>query len=172
METTPVTAATLAEVKLFAGAGDQALRVLAEHAVTLHLKAEDFVFREGEPASELYVLLSGRVEVRKDAKPGSSARIGQMVPTSWFGEMSVIDEQPRSATIVAVEPSVVLKVTREVLDRLVKDHVRDYLQIVLNIGRELSRRLRHADVMIANLVANYPDNFARDTLLSKLGGTP
>src|SRR5262249_52746386 len=121
--------------------------------------AGDHVFREGDQAREMFVVLAGEVEVYKKTKRGAEARVAILGPGDWFGEMSILDCTPRSATVTAVAPARVLKLTSEALDALYRKDLKSYSLIVLNVARELSRRLRVADGIIADFVANVTEDY-------------
>jgi CRP-like cAMP-binding protein len=71
--------------------------------------------------------------------------------------MSIVDVQPRSASIRALAPSSLLRLTTYDLDQLYRQDLKAYAIIVLNLARELSRRLRVADGVLADLIANVFD---------------
>ena len=87
------------------------------------------------------------------------AALALLGPGDWFGEMSIVDVQPRSATVRALAPGRLLRITAADLDALYRHDVKSYALIVLNIARELSRRLRVADGILADLIANVMDNY-------------
>lgn len=150
----PVTAAELAEIGLFGALGEPILEHLA---FTLRLATPgpgDVVFREGDTASEMYVVLHGEFEVLKSSKRGVEARVAMLGSGDWFGEMSILDVHARSATVRALAPSRLLVITAADLDAMYRRDVRSYALLVLNVARELSRRLRVADGILADLVAN------------------
>jgi CRP/FNR family transcriptional regulator, cyclic AMP receptor protein len=157
----PPTPDTLREIGLFGALSDETLSYLVQTLPIVMFEAGDHVFREGDQAREMFVVLGGEVEVLKRAKRGSEARVAMLGPGDWFGEMSILDVMPRSATVVAVAPSRLLRITSESLDALYRRDLKSYSLIVLNIARELSRRLRVADGIIADFVANVLDEYVK-----------
>ncbi len=152
--TAGVEAGELRNIGLFGALTDE---VLSHLATTLSVSTPDagtVVFREGDPARELFVLVSGEMEVLKRSQTGVEARVALLGPGDWFGEMSVLDVQPRSATLRALAPSRLLRITAADLDALYRYDVKSYAIIVLNLARELSRRLRVADGILADFIAN------------------
>jgi CRP-like cAMP-binding protein len=134
----------------------------ARFAGTLEVAAFDVgkvIFEEGATAGELFVVLSGEVEVSKKSKSGKSARIALLGPGDCFGEMSLVDVQPRSATLRTLAPSRLLRMTTADLERLREEDIHTYAQVVLNLAREISRRLRTADGLIADLVVQVWDSY-------------
>ena len=155
----PATAAELRNVGLFAALSDDALTHLTASLTLLSPAAGEVVFREGAEAREMYVVISGEIEVLKRSKRGIDARVALLGPGDWFGEMSILDVQPRSATVRALAPTRLLRITSGDLDGLYRYDVKSYALIVLNLARELSRRLRVADGIIADFVASVTESY-------------
>jgi CRP/FNR family cyclic AMP-dependent transcriptional regulator len=99
-------------------------------------------------------VMEGELEVLKRSSTGIDARVALLGPSDWFGEMSIVDIQPRSASVRSVAPTRLARISSADLDALYRHDVRSYAIIVLNLARELSRRLRVADGILADLIAN------------------
>ncbi|WP_437334436.1 cyclic nucleotide-binding domain-containing protein [Sorangium sp. So ce394] len=153
--------AQLREIGLFGGLGDHVLQGLADTLELLELQPGAVAFREGDSGREMFVLLAGEMEVLKRSKRDVEARVAVLGPSDWFGEMSILDVMPRSATVRAIAPSRLMRVTAHDLDALYRRDLKSYTLLVLNIAREMSRRLRVADSLLAELVANMLDEYAR-----------
>jgi CRP-like cAMP-binding protein len=144
----------LRQVGLFGAVNDEALEFLSSKLVVLQPSAGDIVFHEGDAARDMFVVMNGEMEVLKKSHGGIEARVALLGPGDWFGEMSILDVQPRSATVRVLAPSRVLRIAASDLDALYRHDVKAYAIIVLNVARELSRRLRVADGLLADFVAN------------------
>ncbi len=156
----PVTAATLREIGLFGALNEDVVDRLARSLKTIRVAPGDTVFREGDGgAREMYVLLDGEMEVSKRSRRGREMRVAILGPTDCFGEMSMIDMQSRSATVRALAPSRLLTVTSEDMDALYRSDLKSYTLIVLNIARDLSRRLRVTDGILADFTVNVLDEY-------------
>ncbi|WP_437723698.1 cyclic nucleotide-binding domain-containing protein [Sorangium sp. So ce861] len=153
--------AQLREIGLFGGLGDHVLQGLADTLELLELQPGAVAFREGDNGREMFVLLAGEMEVLKRSKRDVEARVAVLGPSDWFGEMSILDVMPRSATVRAIAPSRLMRVTAHDLDALYRRDLKSYTLLVLNIAREMSRRLRVADSLLAELVANMLDEYTR-----------
>jgi CRP-like cAMP-binding protein len=97
----------------------------------------------------MFVILEGEVEVVKKGRNGASSRVAILGYNDSFGEMSIIDMQARSATVRVLAPSLLARITREDLDALYRRDLRSYALVVLNVARDLSRRLRVATALIS-----------------------
>jgi CRP-like cAMP-binding protein len=158
----------LRDIGLFGGLSDQAIDALIAELETQRIEPGAFVMREGEVAREMFVVLGGELEVLKRGVHGSEARVAMLGPGDWVGEMSIIDVMPRSASVRALAPSLLLKISAEDLDKLYRRDVKSYALFVLNMARELSRRLRVADGILAGVIASVWDEY----LGARRRGTP
>jgi CRP-like cAMP-binding protein len=154
-----ISAGELRRIGLFGAISDEVLSHLASTLSVVEPPAGEVIVREGEDAREMYVVVSGEVEILKRSKRGVDSRVALLGPGDWFGEMSIVDVQPRSATVRTLAPARLLKVTAADLDALYRHDLKAYALIVLNVARELSRRLRVADSILADLIANVLDSY-------------
>ena len=159
MPTPQVELSELRNVGLFGALADSALEHLMSTLSVVQPSSGDVLFREGDTAGDMYVVLSGEIEVLKKSQRGSDSRVAMLGPGDWFGEMSIVDVQPRSATVRAIAPSRLLRITARDLDALYRHDIKAYSLIVLNLARELSRRLRVADGILADFIANVVDSY-------------
>jgi CRP/FNR family cyclic AMP-dependent transcriptional regulator len=157
----PVTVGELREIGLFGALSDDVLDHLASTLHTKRVGTGDTVFREGEAAHDMFVVLEGEVEVLKRSRKERDHRVAILGATDCFGEMSLVDVQPRSASVRALAPTRLLCVTSEDFDRLYRHDLKSYAIVTLNIARDLSRRLRVADGLLADFTANVLDHYAK-----------
>jgi CRP-like cAMP-binding protein len=159
MNDTGVTAAELRNIGLFGALSDDVLGVLSGMLTVVVPEIGEVIFREGDEGSAMYVVLAGEVEITKMSRNGVDARVAMLGPGDWFGEMSIVDIQPRSASVRAIAPARLVRISAGDLDSLYRHDVRSYAIVVLNLARELSRRLRVADGILADLIANVLDSY-------------
>jgi CRP-like cAMP-binding protein len=106
------------------------------------------VVSQDDPGDSLFVLVSGRVKVVLYGDSGREIILSIFkAPGDFFGEMSLLDNQPRSATVIAAERSRLLVLSRRDFQAHIESHPRTALRVLT----ELSRRLRQADGVIGNL---------------------
>ena len=161
MRTMTTTAEMLADVPFFALLDADERAVLAERVDRVKFVEGDVIFKTGDPGDAMYVVISGEVEVLKRSRSGVDARVAVLGPSDWFGEMSIVDIQPRSATVRALAPGRLVRVSPADLDTLYRHDLRAYAIVILNLARELSRRLRVADGIVADLVANVLESYVK-----------
>jgi CRP-like cAMP-binding protein len=145
-----ITRATLRDIGLFGGLSDPTLDRLADELPHVRAEPGRMVVSEGDLSSEMFVVIAGELEVVKKADEHSNVRVAMLGPGDWFGEMGILGIQPRSASVRALAPSLLLSMGTEQVDRLLyRADIKDYALLVMNIARELSRRLRVADGILA-----------------------
>jgi CRP-like cAMP-binding protein len=156
----PITAVTLREIGLFGALSDEVLERLTKMLKTIRVSPGDTIFHEGDSdAREMFVVLDGEMEVSKKSRRGRDMRVAILGPTDVFGEMSMIDMQVRSASVRALAPSRLLRISSEDMDALYRADLKSYALIVLNIARDMSRRLRVTDGILADFTANVLDEY-------------
>lgn len=109
-------------------------------------KAGDLIIRENDPGSEAYTLEVGRVEVTKEVA-GKRVQLAQLYPGETFGEMSMIDDKPRSASITALEDTEVRVIPRDEFFEAFRTNP----DVAAQVLRTLMERLRDASATIALL---------------------
>ncbi|MFI4932378.1 MAG: Crp/Fnr family transcriptional regulator [Burkholderiales bacterium] len=134
----------LQQMPIFGGIEDDALRFLLEPVPSITVPAGQFFFRERDPADCMYVLESGQVAVLKDWA-GRELLLRHLGQGDCFGEMALLDLFARSASVRAVEDCRAMALTSAHLYRLFERDAAQFALIQMNIGREMSRRLREAD---------------------------
>jgi CRP-like cAMP-binding protein len=151
----------LREIGLFGGLDDETLSLLSKELPLERIGVGTRVVSEGDPAREMFVVIDGELEVLKKSKmSGNEVRVAMLGPSSWFGEMSILDVQPRSASVRALAPSRVMRISAENVDRLLyRRDLKAYALFVMNIARELSRRLRVADGILAGVVGSVAEEW-------------
>ena len=146
------------EIGIFGALSDEVLARLAEME-QLMLSPGQLVFAEGDHGREMYIVLDGEVEVLKRSRKGRDQRVAILGPNDAFGEMSIIDVQPRSATVRTLGPTRLLRIRSDDLDALYRSDLRGYAILVLNLARDLSRRLRVTDGLMADFAASVLDEY-------------
>lgn len=129
---------------LFGGVSAGTLQYLLGSCPIVTVVADAYFFREGEQGDCMYVLEAGKVHVLKSWHEWDY-RLDTLETGDCFGEMAVIDHCQRSASVRAVEDCTAIKISSATLHRLYEDDLKQFTLIQMNMGREVSRRLRDAD---------------------------
>ncbi|MEZ4404304.1 MAG: cyclic nucleotide-binding domain-containing protein [Kofleriaceae bacterium] len=146
----------LAATPLFASLAPAALETLIERLALVDLIEGDVLFRQGDLGTTLYVVVEGEVAVIIDGPP--RVEVSRLGPGAFFGEVALVTEQPRSATIEATATTQLLAIDRDVVAALVAEHA-DVLPVILRFLRE---RLVDRLVQTHALFAPFADADRRD----------
>jgi CRP/FNR family cyclic AMP-dependent transcriptional regulator len=133
---------------IFKGLGEKELAVLTERAIRKRFLKDSIIVQEADEGDSLMVILSGRVKVVLHSEEGKEIILSILKDGDFFGEMSLLDGEPRSATVIAMEDSTLLIIQRnDFLYQIEKNP-----SIAKAIFAEMSRRMRRADERIGNLI--------------------
>lgn len=148
------TVAVLARTQLFGGLDGAALERLADAAVQRDLRRGEVVFSQGDEGDSLYVVASGRLKLAVTTQHGSTIVLTTVAHPDTFGELAVVDGRPRSATVVALEPSVLLAVGRPTVLSLLSDSAAVSEALLRGIGATVRRLTEQAaDLALLDLTA-------------------
>lgn len=128
----------LSTVSLFSLMKRRDLKRVAKHAKHHSFKKGDFIIKEGDREGRLFVIVSGGVEVIKDAGSENERRLGVFRSNNYFGEMALLDDYVRTASVRATEDTELLS-----LDQWnIRDEIKKYPSIAIELLQVLARRLR------------------------------
>jgi CRP/FNR family cyclic AMP-dependent transcriptional regulator len=129
----------LKNVPLFSSFTDQQLQMLLPAVQHRRFPRNSFIIRAGEETDALYIILAGRAKVLIPDDDGNEVILSVIGPNEFFGEMGLLDDQPRSASVETTEPGAFLNC------------LKDNFDAALIIIRNLVKRLREADRKIESL---------------------
>lgn len=112
------------------------------------------IFKESEPGDKVYIVQAGEVKIRKSLPAEAEkeeVRLARFKEGEIFGELSIFDEKPRSASAIASREAKLLVITKQDLDRLLDEDKGLGIKILLQIIRKISSRLRMTDESIGSL---------------------
>ncbi len=122
---------------------------LAEISQIKEYKVGDIIFYEAEPGNSLFVIIEGEVEILRKDVEGNLKPIAVLKANEFFGEMSLIDKEMRSATARAKTDVKALILTSENLHSFAKIYRNGFTMVVINIARVMSKRLRETNNKLA-----------------------
>jgi len=148
-------------IPLFSELSDDDLREISNLAVRQVYKKDNMILIEEEIGSTMFIILEGRVKISRISDDGREVILSILSEGDFFGEMSILDGQNRSANVVTLEDSKIMVIRRE--DFLQMLH--DYPQIAINLLKELAQRLRRSDAQIKSLSLQNATGKVASTLL-------
>jgi CRP/FNR family cyclic AMP-dependent transcriptional regulator len=149
--------AFLVATPFFGGLSGASLDLLVSMLVERRFDVGAAVVAEGEPGRSMFIVHSGELVVSKLGDSRRVIRMAGLAPGDFFGEMTLIEMQNRSATVVTESPTVLYELTARNLYTYYKADIHAYVMVMQNINRELCRRLRRADSRIAELTDASPE---------------
>ena len=142
-----VSTTILKTVPLFASFPDEQLRTLVSVVTRRSVPRSAVIMAAGDPIDSLYIVISGRLKVMMGDADGKEVILSLIGPGEFFGEMGLIDDSPRSASVITIEPCELLSVTK----RDFKNCLAGNFEMSMTVMRGLVRRLREADRKIGSL---------------------
>ncbi len=107
------------------------------------LAGEEVVFHEGDHGEEMFVIQSGRIRITK-AFGGEERVLAELGPGEFFGEMAILNNEPRNATARAVSPSVLLVYDKDTFEQMLMNNP----NVAVRMVHKLAERLRRTNDMI------------------------
>jgi CRP-like cAMP-binding protein len=144
-------ASPLAHVALFKELPEPGLQMLAERGRPKRFAAGTMIMRQGDASDALHVITRGRVRVERDRAGETPLVLAELGAGDVVGEIGLLDNSPRSATVTAIEDTETLEIHATVMALVVMQ----FPQVAAALLRTLSRRLRNADEL-ADALARRP----------------
>jgi CRP/FNR family cyclic AMP-dependent transcriptional regulator len=146
---------------LESGTLDRIISMLKVHAC----QPDEEVCKQGDTGREMFVVREGEVVVCRDTDTGKRLKVVRMGPGDFFGEMTLIDIQKRSATVVVAKPSLLFSLSNRDLYTLYQQDVPGYVMVLQNLCRELSRRLRATNSRLQSMAEEVNDGISNGRTL-------
>ncbi|MBA2390292.1 MAG: Crp/Fnr family transcriptional regulator [Geodermatophilaceae bacterium] len=160
----------LARSGLFQGVPEATAEAAASAFESFDYARGSTIFHEGDPGDSLYIVLAGKVKIGRRAADGRENMLAVMGPSDQFGELSLFDPGPRTATATALTDVRLVRMHKTALG----PWITEYPEIAEQLLRVLARRLRRTNNIIADLIfTDVPGRVAKALLqLASRFGTP
>jgi len=156
----------LQRMPIFGGIRADVLQFLLGLCPVVSVPTNEFFFREHDQADSMCVLEEGKVAVLKSWR-GQEYVLSILKEGDCFGEMAVMDLGPRSASVRAVEDCTAIHISAATLYQVYEQDSKQFALIQMNMGREVSRRLREADNRLFRASMGMPEADIEHVLLGK-----
>jgi CRP/FNR family transcriptional regulator len=137
MAATEETTGLLRQAPLFATLADDELARVAVVAGTDHFEPEEIIFREGEASSSCYVICTGHACALREHPDGRAITLARFGPGDIFGELAMLDNERRSATVQALDELDVITILGPDMRRLLGEHPGIAVKLIMALGRKL-----------------------------------
>jgi CRP-like cAMP-binding protein len=151
----------LRKAGLFQGVDPEDAEALSEQFEIFEAPRGTILFHEGEPGDSLYIVLGGKVKLGRRSSDGRENLVAIMGPADQFGELSIFDPGPRTATATVVTDARLARLPKPALQKWVQERP----QIAMQLLRVVARRLRRTNTMLADLIfVDVPGRVAKQLL--------
>jgi len=128
----------LEDVAIFSGLSQADLELLEHHMVKRSFQKNTIIINEGDEANSFFIIIEGAVKIFLSNEEGKEIIINAQGPGDHFGELALLDDAPRSASVITTEKSVIGVISKEDFHRVLANNT----DLSLNLIRELTRRVR------------------------------
>lgn len=139
----------LKRTPLFAKVEPSKLKLMAFAAERMQFRAGEEMFHQGDNADAAYIIMEGRADVVVDT-PGGPLKVAELGRNELVGDIGILCDVPRTATIVATENLTTLKITKDLFFRMVSD----FPTISIEVMRVLAQRLENTTEQLRDAVAS------------------
>jgi CRP-like cAMP-binding protein len=156
-----VDSAGLRNTLLFRGLDDEAAQALSASLAEVKIRRGEVLFNEGDEGDRLYIVTDGKVKLGRTSSDGRENLLAILGPGQMFGELSLFDPGPRSATVTAVTDCTMLSLSHDELGHWLDGRA----EVARGLLTQLASRLRHANDVVADLVfSDVPGRVAKALL--------
>jgi len=146
---TPTLFDALASIPVLTGINPAAQTLLAEEGIVRDFAPGTWIVREGEKGHSLFILVEGDVEVIKNADSPHAVTLAVLHQGTFFGEMCIVEPMPRAASVRTLAQVRAIEIKAATLYHLFKQMPDQYSIVLLNLERDMARRLRKLDEAFA-----------------------
>ena len=142
---TPALFHALASIPVLTGISPEAQVLLAGEGIERDFAPGAWIVREGDKGNSLFILVEGDVEVVKHADSPRAVTLATLRRGTFFGEMCIVEPMPRAASVLTLSPVKAIEIKAATLYHLFKQMPDQYSIVLLNLARDMARRLRQLD---------------------------
>jgi CRP-like cAMP-binding protein len=139
----------LASIPVLTGITAQAQTLLAEEGIVHDFANGVWIVREGDKGHSLFILVEGEVEVVKHADTPRAVTLAMLDRGTFFGEMCIVEPMPRAASVRTLSRVKAIEIKAGTLYHLFQQMPDQYSIVILNLARDMARRLRKLDEAFA-----------------------
>jgi uncharacterized membrane protein len=141
--------ALLAKIPLFEGLSPDDLEALAQETVERRFKAGQTIFSQGDESTAMYVIAEGHVNIHLPGEASRRLSLKDITQGEFFGELGLLDGEPRSASVLATTDVILLELSRPMLSSYIEDRPRAALHIL----KMMAQRLRETNTLLSERAA-------------------
>lgn len=140
------------QMELFSTLSDEEIDILMKHSKIRSLVEDEALFKQGDDGDFFAVIINGRIEITKHTVKETPVALASLSRGDTLGEMALIDQETRSASAIAVEPTAVFILSRKSFDLLVHQHPRCGTKLFRKIATILCNHIRETSKLFAETI--------------------
>lgn len=140
------------QIELFSSLSDDEIDILIQHSKIHSLVEDEPLFRQGDVSDFFVVIIDGRLEITKHTEKETPVSLASLTSGATIGEMALFDQETRSASAIASEPSTVFILSRTSFDQLVDQYPRCGTKLLRKLAIILCGHLRNTTRMFAETI--------------------
>ncbi len=140
------------QIKLFSNLSDNEIDILVKHSKIRSLVEDEVLFHQGDDGDFFAIIIDGRIEITKHTEKETPVALASLTSGDTLGEMALIDEETRSASAVATEPSSVFVLSRKSFNLLVDQYPRCGTKLLRKIAIILCNHIRETSRLLAETI--------------------
>jgi CRP/FNR family cyclic AMP-dependent transcriptional regulator len=134
----------LRRIQLFSKVEPAKLKLLAFTSERAVFQAEEILFHQGDAADSAYIIMAGEVAIDVESPGGGSTRVAKLGKDQIVGEIGILADVPRTATVTATAPTTTLKISKELFFRMVSD----FPTMAVEVMRVLAHRMETTNALL------------------------
>jgi CRP-like cAMP-binding protein len=140
------------QIELFTSLSDEEIDILVMHSKVRSLVEDEFLFHQGDDGDFFAIIIEGRIEITKHTEKETPVALASLTSGDTLGEMALIDQETRSASAVAIEPSIVFVLPRKSFNLLVDQYPRCGTKLLRKLAIILCNHIRETSSLLAETV--------------------
>ena len=133
------------DISLFQNLTHRELRNVAQSAYIRHYEPFEAIIKEGQSSAGMYIIMNGEAEIFKQSQDGVKTVLGHLEESDIFGELGLIDNSPRNATVTAITSTTVISFLRTELLKLIDENPKTASKLIFKLAQIIAERLRYTD---------------------------
>lgn len=137
------------QLEVFSDLSDEEMDILVRHFKIRSLDEDEILFRQGDVGDFFAVIIEGRLEITRHTKKDTPVALASLASGATLGAMALIDQETRSASAIAVEPSTIFLIPKKSFDTLIENHPQCGVKLLRKIAKTLCDKIRETSNMFA-----------------------
>lgn len=140
------------QIELFSNLSDDEIDILVKHSKIRSLVEDEALFRQGDDGDFFVIIIDGRIEITKHTAKETPVALASLTRGDTLGEMALIDQEKRSASAIAIEPTSVFILSRKSFNLLVDQYPRCGTKLLRKLATILCSHLRETSSLFAETI--------------------